>query len=157
MTTKNTCGPRLDRPDSCAPIVPRQSSDHKDQSKERPSGNTSYAYSIIRGPENLGIIRGPENRDLNIIMLHTEISQDYSPCYTMSSIYFALAFYPNANATQLQRKQFYLYYTIVFHHTFVNLGSFLMILKLFSQHLIIISVKMDLEESPMEIPLRFLT
>ena len=43
----------------------------------------------------------------------------------MRFLYFVLAFHPNANS----------------YRTLVNLGSFLMIMKSFSQHLIIISVK----------------
>ena len=57
----------------------------------------------------------------------------------------------------MQRKQFYLYYTLINYDTFANFGSYVMVMNIFFQNLIIISVKMEYEVFPMQSPLRFLT
>ena len=54
------------------------------------------------------------------------MAQWVSAFYTMHFINFALAFYPNVNAMQMQGKEFYLYYTLIFLFYF---GKFRVVYK----------------------------
>ena len=47
----------------------------------------------------------------------------------MRFLYFALVMKPKANEMYMQRKYFYLYYTLFFHQNFMNMGSYLLIMK----------------------------
>ena len=58
----------------------------------------------------------------------------------------------------IQRKWFYLYYTLSFflYQNLINLGSYLLIMKIFSQYSINMSDKNMFEDSQTQSPLRFL-
>ena len=60
------------------------------------------------------------------------------------------------NETQMQRKLFYRYYTLIFH-ILVKLGSFLAIVKICSQNFVIMSAGEKLEVFPMQFHMLVLT
>ena len=76
----------------------------------------------------------------------------WGPYYTMRFPYVALAIKPNANGMYMQRKWFYLYYSMFFNQNVINVGSYLLIMNIFSQYSIIMSDK----KNGWRNPLRFL-